>query len=202
MKVDKFFTGETFGTLAGCAVVAWLVTSVISGVFGINVKYIGFFASIGVAYIAMFCATGRKPVQYAIAFVNGCLIYTTIVGGTSFMPYVNTQTAGVVQEMQPGIAEVISRPWHPDPNLVSATKTSLAINENLSAELSKIETKNEKIRSLVRQIPTNQISPIVRGAIEKEASMIEAGIDTVKGNLRQPYNVLQDLKVIPKVKEP
>ena len=118
------------------------------------------------------------------------------------MPYVNTQTAGVVQEMQPGIAEVISRPWHPDPNLVSATKTSLAINENLSTELSNIETQNEELRSYIQQLPSNQISPTVKLSIERKALNVENRIEGVRGNLRQPYTTLKELKVIPKEEEP
>jgi hypothetical protein len=156
-KPSKFFTMETFGTLGGCAIAAWLVASVISGVFGINAKYLGFFVSIGVAYIALFRTKEIKPAQYGIAFINGCLIYMTVVGGTSFM---STKPAVVLGTERPSVRSNISSPWITD---VKPIKQGAEVIADLRTDRDNLHTTLDSVvverDSCVRLIERKNIMP-------------------------------------------
>ena len=142
----EFFTAATFGTVAGCVVIVWFVSGVLTSVFGIEPKIIGFIVSIVVAYVGLFLSKKRKKTQYVVTFFNGCLIYATVVGGTAFLPYVNNKTAKVVQKKSANVGEALATPWIPDPNLVNVTKTALDINKDLVEELSSVETQVDIMR--------------------------------------------------------
>src|SRR5512138_665778 len=91
---QEFFTVRTFRTLGGSAVVAGVVATVISGLFAFDPKIVGFIVCLSVAYVGLFLAKKRKGADYVVTFFNGFLIYFTLVGATSFYPYLNPKTAG------------------------------------------------------------------------------------------------------------
>jgi hypothetical protein len=127
---SEFFSKGSFLTLTGSASVTWIVASVLCGVVNAKPETVGLIVAIVVAYVGFFLASGpRKPVQYVVTLFNGFLIYATVVGGTSFLPLVNDQTAQSIQDDKPSIASVLTRPWVPDKNIVEAAKNLVAANE-------------------------------------------------------------------------
>ncbi len=138
---DQLFTLASFGTLGGCAIIAWIVTSVLCGVFKLSQGSTGLIVSIIVALVAVLVSPERRFEKYVVAVFNGFLIYLTIIGGTSFTPYVNPKTPEDVSK--PGIF----KPWIPDKNFV---KESVQQKEALG----KVETELDNLHLAITQIPT------------------------------------------------
>jgi len=136
---QDFFTAATFGTCGGCAGVTWIVTCVLSGVFHINTGIIGLIVAVSVSYVGLLLSNPRQRLQYVIAFFNGFLIYATVVGATSFLPYTNQQTASVVQKTKPDLRTSLTRPWIYDRNLVSATKDLISIQQEQSSTIDRLD---------------------------------------------------------------
>lgn len=151
----EFFTIPTFGTLGGCALVTWVVSGVLSGVFQIELKIIGLIVSIVVAYVGLFLSKDRQKAQYIITFFNGFLIYATVIGGTSFLPYINPETAEVTQEKELSIKRALTKPWIPDQNLVVAAKKLLEINEEQTNVLNESKERIEDMTSTLEGIPAS-----------------------------------------------
>ena len=129
----EFWTGATFGTIAGCAVITWLVAGVLGDVFKITHGALGLVVAVGVAYARLFVGKKKKRggPQMVLAFFNGFLIYATVVGGTSFMPYVNAGTAepdaGGFRTAKVGLLE----PWIADKNMVAKNQDLFQENAEL-----------------------------------------------------------------------
>ncbi len=161
-----FFSASTFGTLSGCAVVTWVVTAVLSGVLRGDPKIVGLVVAIAIAYVGLFLSGQRGKEHYVVSFFNGFLIYLTVVGSTSFLPYVNPKTAGVVGDKPREIA----RPWVPDRNLVAATKNLVAIKETQTRTLADVHRKLETTHTipaaeraeLLNTLKRNEVSVGVR----------------------------------------
>lgn len=143
----QFFTVATFGTLGGAAVVTWVVSSVLSHVFRTDVKVVGLIVSVGVAYAGLFLCRDKRREQYVVTFFNGFLIYATVIGGTSLLPYLNEQTAKVVREGSASVKAALTTPWVPDKNLVAATEDLLEIKEAQTEALTDLERQVEEIQS-------------------------------------------------------
>jgi hypothetical protein len=127
---SEFFSKGSVLSLTGSASVTWVVASVLSGLVSVDPKIIGLIVAIVVAYVGLFLASGpRKRIQYVVTLFNGFLIYATVVGGTSFLPMVNDQTAQAIQDQRPSVASVLTRPWVPDKNIVEAAKDLAVANE-------------------------------------------------------------------------
>jgi len=56
-----------------------------------------------------------------------------------FLPYINQQTANVVQQTKPDLKGSLTRPWIYDRNLVSATKDLIDIQQNQSSTINKLD---------------------------------------------------------------
>jgi len=138
---DQLFTFASFGTLGSCAIIAWIVTSVLFGVFKLPLGPTGLIVAIIVAFVAVLVSPERRFEKYVVAVFNGFLIYLTIIGGTSFTPYVNPKTQEEVSK--PGII----KPWIPDNNFVKKTAKQ-------EEALSKVETELDKINTAIAAAPT------------------------------------------------
>jgi hypothetical protein len=136
---QDFFTAATFGTCGGCAMVTWVVTGVLSGLFHIDTGIVGLIVAMIVAYAGLFLTSSRQKSQYIITFFNGFLIYATVVGATSFLPYVNQKTANVVQQAKPSLRNSLTRPWIYDRNLISATRDLIGIQKEQSSTINKLD---------------------------------------------------------------
>lgn len=161
----ELFSTSTFGTLGGCAVVTWVVTTVLGGLLGVDAKGLGLVVAIAIAYVGVFLSAEGGKRQYVVAFFNGFLIYLTVVGSTSFLPYVNRKTASVVDDKRPGVV----RPWVPDRNLVAATKDLLAIKETQSRTLTDLRLKLETTRA----VPAAEKSELLR-TLSKNQDVVRA----------------------------
>jgi hypothetical protein len=187
-----FFTTSTFGTLMGCAMVVWFVSGVISGVFNIPPKIIGFLMSIVVAYVGLFLSEEREKVQYIIAFFNGCVIYTMVVGGTSFTPYLNNKTAGVVAEKEVNFQTALMRPWIADKNLAAVTKLLAQDKADQAAELAKVE---EELKGLQDELAGSSVSPAFRNRLVMRLDATEKSIIDTKSKVEVRSELLKDMGV-------
>jgi hypothetical protein len=151
---DQLFTFASFGTLGSCAVIAWIVTSVLCGVFKLSQGPTGLIVAIIVALVAVLVSPERRFEKYVVAVFNGFLIYLTIIGGTSFTPYVNPKTPEDISK--PGIF----KPWIPDKNFVKESvqqKEAIAKFTDKSAQqdeaLKKVEIELDNIDQAIKQAP-------------------------------------------------
>jgi hypothetical protein len=195
-KLPKdFFTASMFGTLMGCVVVVWVVSNVLSGVFGIEPKFTGFVVSIVVAYVGLFLSEEKGKVHYVIAFFNGCLIYATVVGGTSFTPYFNSQTAGKEKE-KISIKAALTSPWVPDKNMVVANKNLLVIKEEQTKALDEVEREVKAVRSTLEATP-EIISTDTKRELVKRLNITERSIQETDSVVRIRTDLLRGIKVEP-----
>jgi hypothetical protein len=197
-KLPKdFFTASMFGTLMGCVVVVWVVSNVLSGVFGIEPKFTGFVVSIVVAYVALFLSEEKAKVHYVIAFFNGCLIYATVVGGTSFTPYLNSATASQEQG-KTSVKAALTSPWVPDKNMVVANNNLLEIKEEQTKALIEVEKEVKAVRSTLEATP-EVISPDKKNELVKRLNITEKSIQETDSIVRIRTDLLRGIKLKPKV---
>jgi hypothetical protein len=195
-KLPKdFFAASTFGSLMGCVIVVWVVSNVLSGVFGIEPKFAGFAVSIVVAYVGLFLSDERKKVHYVIAFFNGCLIYATVVGGTSFTPYLNSQTAGKEKD-KISVKAALTSPWVPDKNLLVANKNLLAIKEEQTRTLEEVEREVKAVRSTLEATP-EVISPDEKNEIMERLNSTERSIRETDSEVKIRNDLLRNIGVKP-----
>lgn len=151
---SELFTSTTFRTLGGCVAVAGVVATVVSGIFRWDPKIVGLIVSFIVAYAALFMARKRKRADYFVSGFNGFLIYFTLVGATSFYPYLNNATAGSVANSTTNGPASPFRPWVPDRNLVSASRDLLEVSREQKKTLDEVHTRFD---SLDRQVQSLNI---------------------------------------------
>ena len=174
-------------------VAAGVVASALCGVFSLDPKITGLIASICVACAALFLPK-KKPqrADYVVAGFNGFLIYLTLVGATSFYPYVNKRTAA---EVGPGKAKASAfSPWVRDPNLVQA-------NQNL-AEISRAQAKavtdvDANVAALERKVQTLNIPPAVRKEIDTGFAASKNVVLTVRTSNAPRIKTLDRLGIRP-----
>jgi hypothetical protein len=142
---DQLFTFASFNTLGGCAIIAWIVTSVLCGVFKLSQGPTGLIVSIIVALAAVRVSTERRFEKYIVAVFNGFLIYLTVIGGTSFTPYVNPKTPE--EASKPGIL----KPWIPDNNFVNESARQKRTLEEIRTELGNLQRDITQITILPNQ---------------------------------------------------
>ena len=162
---NEFFTAQTFGTLGGCVVISGVVATAIAGVFRLEPKIVGLIVSILVAYAALFMARRKRVADYFVTACNGFLIYFTLVGATSFYPYLNGQTAaGVGKDSTDGSASVF-RPWVQDRNLVSVSRDLVEINRQQNKALTDVHSS---VAALENQVKALSIPAAAKADISRE----------------------------------
>src|SRR5215204_3600258 len=144
------FTVQTFGTLSGCVVAAGVVVTVLCGVFKWDPKIVGLIVSMIVAYVALFLAKKPRPSECIITCFNGFLIYLTLVGATSFSPYLNSQTAATASTDGAKRAPLV-RPWVQDRNLVEANRHLLVLNREQRTTLDTVESSVGNLQEKVQR---------------------------------------------------
>jgi hypothetical protein len=83
-----FFTITTFGTLAGSTGAVYVLCGTAQSLsIKVDPKWLAFITSILISYIAAFISNteGNAIAKYAIAFLNGCLIYLTAAGSNTLL---------------------------------------------------------------------------------------------------------------------
>lgn len=147
----EFFTVSTFGTLGGSALVTWVVSGVLCSALRLQLGFVGLVVSIVVAYVGLLLSKERKPAQFVVTFFNGFLIYVTVVGGTSFLPYFNKGTAGQAQKQELSLGVALASPWVPDKNLVAATRNLLEIHEEQSIALEETRGRMAELEAVLER---------------------------------------------------
>lgn len=186
---QEFFTAATFGTCGGCAMITWVVTGVLSGLFHIGTGIVGLVVAMLVAYAGLFLSSPRQTSQYIITFFNGFLIYATVVGATSFLPYVNPQTASVVQQTKPDVKGSLTRPWVYDRNLLSATKGLIGIQQEQSSTINKLNETITTIESSLAQEQT--LSAESRTKVLNQLSEGKRAIQTTREQIKPSTTLLK-----------
>jgi hypothetical protein len=81
---NDFYTSGTLFTLLGSSSATWLITSVLSDIFGYKIKkykkLIALIISIGLTLLGASLSTDRSFSAWIIAIINGFLVYATSVG--------------------------------------------------------------------------------------------------------------------------
>lgn len=197
---QEFFTVATFGTASGCALVTWIVSGVLSGLFRIDPGFTGLIVAMVVAYVGLFLSKARQKEQYVITFFNGFLIYAMVVGGTSFSPYINRQTAKVVQEKRPSIKATLARPWIPDRNLLLATENLLEIREKQTASLDELDKTIATVKdSLAREVNLPAAS---KADLLERLSLGKTNIQSTRKRLESNITSLERVGVIRRLTQP
>ncbi len=138
---DELWTLASFGTLGGCTVIAWVVTSVVCGVFKLPPSPAGLFVSIIVAIAGASFAPEKRLQKYVVAVFNGFLIYLTVIGGTAFTPLVNPRTTEEVSRPS------LLKPWIPDRNFVQLSARQAA---SIRTKDQAIQNKESELRDKTR----------------------------------------------------
>lgn len=117
---SEFFSHKSIATLAGAAAATWVVTTAIASVFSTALAITGFVVAVAIAYLGFFGSKERGILPLGLTFVNGCLIYLVVVGGSSFAPAPKVEAATAVPgETSPTRpAKPAIRPWVFDTKVV------------------------------------------------------------------------------------
>jgi hypothetical protein len=188
---QDFFTAATFGTCGGCATATWVVTGVLSGLFHADTGIVGLITAMIVAYAGLFLSGARQKSQYIITFFNGFLIYATVVGATSFLPYINQKTADVVQSTKPNITSSLTRPWIQDRNLISATKNLINVQQEQSTVIHELDRTITSTENSLKQ--EQNISAEIRTRLLNQLSDGKREIQTTREKIVPETNSLRRL---------
>src|SRR5437870_12597014 len=89
----EFITYSTLTTLGGSAFVVWMAGGVIQNVFDFNPRWLAVAIAILVSVLISLKKKKKKIPDYALAVVNGMLIYFTAIGFNSFTTSSLTDTS-------------------------------------------------------------------------------------------------------------
>jgi hypothetical protein len=97
MAAQTFFTGDTFGTVAGCAAAIIIISNTIRALTRLTTPLIPFVISLIIGFVVAGGLAGKlnEPIEWLLAFLNSCLLFCTATGGQEI-----ATTAG--QPKQPG----------------------------------------------------------------------------------------------------
>jgi predicted PurR-regulated permease PerM len=186
----EFFTAGTFGTLGGCALVTWVVTSVIAGLFKTDTAITGFIVAIIVAYVALFLSKKRSAAQAVVTFFNGFLIYLTVIGGTSFMPILNNNTASVIEDTTKSVGETLTRPWLPDRNLVKVSDNLLQISQKQDSTINEYELQVRELRTEIQNI--QQLPPGTRNNLINSFKRVDSANQSLQLFNEDRYSIIRN----------
>jgi hypothetical protein len=188
----EFFTIKTFSTLGGSVLAAGVIATVISAVFHLDPKIVGLIVSVGVAYVGVFLAKRRKLADLVVAGFNGFLIYFTLIGATSFYPYLNNQTAADIVSGATNAPTSPFRPWVHDRNLVKASRSLVEINKEQAKTLSNLQSNGTTLEKRVQGL---DLSPAARSEISSGLATNRHLILMTHTNIAWPMTTLRTLGV-------
>jgi hypothetical protein len=188
----ELFDASTFGSLGGAALVTWVVTNVITGVFQTEVKVTGLVVAIAVAFAGLYLTKQkRSAARHVVAFFNGFLIYATVTGATAFTPYLNEGTAQAAEEDRASLTGTFTRPWVQDRNLVEATRTLQEISQEQSLTLREVGTRLEAVKNTIEK--EGPLAPHERMTLRREVIQSADRIQTFEGENQDRVSRLQKL---------
>jgi hypothetical protein len=80
----EFFTTESFGTLAGCTGIVFVVCNGLQRALNFNPRWLALVVSLVVSLLGVYMS-GRDGAAYIVGTLNGFLIYCTAVGGSAIV---------------------------------------------------------------------------------------------------------------------
>lgn len=86
--INSLFTIESMATLAGASGMTYIVSSTIQQVFNYNPKWLALLIAITISVLIVING-GGESIDYVMAIINGCLIYTTTIGGNTIISRVS-----------------------------------------------------------------------------------------------------------------
>ena len=139
------WTFSSFATLGGCVFAAYVVKSIIVGFLRTPPELTSFLVSILVALVGLYFTSKFNLKRAILALFNGCLIFFTLVGSTSYFASATDKTADKeFREKKPFAAAFIT-PLNQDKNLV---EKNVAMTGKVRSLDSEIDTMKVKVRSL------------------------------------------------------
>lgn len=165
----EFINDKSILTLSGATFVVFLVCYVINFIFEDTFNYkvyrgIGLVVSLTIAVIITLQDKEKKPVKWFFAFINGCLIFSSVSGlNVMTSGYMNNQTE-MVSHSQSGVfrllnpvndrysgAAIFSLPrmtnWWPDERIIS-------LNSQYSERIRQIESENHRLQLQIEEMKT------------------------------------------------
>jgi hypothetical protein len=98
VPTNSFFTPESLATLAGTTGMTWFVCSAMQSAFNFNPKWFALLVAEIFCFVAVFAfATNPSAITYLIAFVNGCLVYSSACGVNVLAGAPATREKGLVE---------------------------------------------------------------------------------------------------------
>jgi hypothetical protein len=110
MEIPKtFFTSESFESLASCSAIVFVVSNACQRALNFNPKWLGLFLAEATAFYGAYASQNLIGLGgCVIAVLNGCLIYSTAVGGTNLAA--STGTGGQPKGL-PSAKRSFFTPW-------------------------------------------------------------------------------------------
>lgn len=79
-STSQFVTGASIGTFAGATGAVWGVSNALRQAFNIDRPFIPLLVSLAVSYGIVISSGSHSVLDYALAFVNGCLLFLSAAG--------------------------------------------------------------------------------------------------------------------------
>jgi peptidoglycan hydrolase CwlO-like protein len=164
---SEFINEKSILTLSGATFVVFLVCYVINFIFEDTFSYkvyrgIGLVVSLTIAVIITLQDKEKKPVKWFFAFINGCLIFSSVSGlNVMTSGYMNMPSDAAIHSQVGGFdllnsgnnryyrAGIISLPrmvnWWPDENLISQ-------NSQYTEKIRQVENENDHLQQQISEL--------------------------------------------------
>lgn len=164
---NDLWTFSSFATLGGCVFAAFVVKSIIVGFLRTPPELTSFFVSILVALVGLYFTSKFNFKRAILALFNGCLIFFTLVGGTSYFASVTDKTADKeFRERKPFAAAFIT-PLNQDKNLVKKTVTLEGEVQSLDSDNESLRRKNEIYKEDINFLEADLRAPGASATIQR-----------------------------------
>jgi hypothetical protein len=163
------WTFSSFATLSGCVFAAYVFKSILVRFLRTPPELTGFIVSIVVAFAGLHFASKINLKSTILALFNGCLVFFTLVGGTSYFALATDKTADEeFRKTNPLVAAFIT-PLNQDKNLVKKNVTmkgkvrSLnSENVTLKGKVQSLDSENFTMKATVRSLNSENVTMMAR----------------------------------------
>jgi hypothetical protein len=154
-NTSEFFTLDSFKSLAGSSGAVWVSCAVINSVFGFNPKWLGLGISVIIALTVCITQKKKSIKYYAIALLNGMLIYSTAVGlntinnadfsSKSTAPDTTKKTSMIRNVVHYSSLIPFDKPWFLPKTLVDENEMLFKEKEKVMLERDALIKSNKKL---------------------------------------------------------
>jgi peptidoglycan hydrolase CwlO-like protein len=208
----EFINEKSILTLSGATFVVFLVCYVINFIFEDTFNYkvyrgIGLVVSLTIAVFITLQDKEKKPVKWFFAFINGCLIFSSVSGlNVMTSGYMNNPPDAAIHNQTGGFelmnsvndryyrAGIISLPrmvnWWPDENLIS-------LNAQNAEKIRQVEYENDQLQQRISELKAGVelpagFSPDSFGILRNQLSAKEEMITELRNALENNDNALSN----------